>query len=182
METSEFIDLYEALEVSPNANSETIERMFRYLARRYHPDNPATADRDRFDMILKAHNTLRDAARRAAYDIEYDKHSTLRADLAEEVRDTSGVGRDIDTQKKLLSIFYAKRRKDLENPGIGDADLEHLLGCPIEHLAFNLWYMREKRWILKTENGMYAITVEGVDRIWSEALTDVDSRLITDQS
>ncbi|NNC65504.1 MAG: DnaJ domain-containing protein, partial [Gammaproteobacteria bacterium] len=31
-------DLYEILEISPNASHETIERVFRYLAQRYHPD------------------------------------------------------------------------------------------------------------------------------------------------
>ena len=39
MEASKFIDYYELLEISPNANSGTIERMFRYFAQRYHPDN-----------------------------------------------------------------------------------------------------------------------------------------------
>ena len=34
-----FIDYYEILEISPNANSETIERIFRHLAMRFHPDN-----------------------------------------------------------------------------------------------------------------------------------------------
>ena len=29
-----FVDLYEILEISPNANSGTLERMFRYLAQR----------------------------------------------------------------------------------------------------------------------------------------------------
>ena len=43
-----FIDYYEILEISPNANAETMERIFRYLALRYHPDNPNTGDPARF--------------------------------------------------------------------------------------------------------------------------------------
>ena len=39
-----FADYYEILEISPNANSETIERIFRHLAQRYHPDNQDTGD------------------------------------------------------------------------------------------------------------------------------------------
>jgi curved DNA-binding protein CbpA len=42
-EASMFTNYYEILEISPNATSETIDRMFRYLARRYHPDNQDTA-------------------------------------------------------------------------------------------------------------------------------------------
>jgi curved DNA-binding protein CbpA len=34
MESSEFVDYYEILEISPNADSGAIERMFRYHAQR----------------------------------------------------------------------------------------------------------------------------------------------------
>ena len=81
MEAPSFIDYYEVLEISPNANSETVERMFRYLARHYHPDNLATADRDRFDLILEAHNVLRDPEKRVRYDLEYLKNWSLGLDI-----------------------------------------------------------------------------------------------------
>src|SRR5689334_17132945 len=106
MEDSSFIDYYEILEISPHANSDTIECMFRYLARRCHPDNQATADRDRFDLILQAHNALRDPVKRVQYDIEYEKHTNFRSQLAQEASDGEGVDRDVDIQNKLLSIFY----------------------------------------------------------------------------
>jgi curved DNA-binding protein CbpA len=54
MEASMFTDHYEILEISPNANSDTIERIFRYLALRYHPDNQATGDLCRFSEIVEA--------------------------------------------------------------------------------------------------------------------------------
>ena len=53
-EDSKFVDYYETLEISPNANSGTIERMFRYLAQRYHPDNKDTGSRDSFDALMEA--------------------------------------------------------------------------------------------------------------------------------
>ena len=46
MEASKFIDYYEVLEISPNANSGRIERMFRYFAQRYDPDNQDTGDNE----------------------------------------------------------------------------------------------------------------------------------------
>jgi len=39
-----FNDYYEALQLSPNADSETIERVFWMLAKRYHPDNDQTGN------------------------------------------------------------------------------------------------------------------------------------------
>jgi curved DNA-binding protein CbpA len=182
MEASSFVDYYEALEISPNANSETVERMFRYLARHYHPDNVTTGDRDRFDLILDAHNALRDPVKRVQYDIEYRKRLNKRTELAEEATDTAAVDRDVDIQNKLLAIFYAKRRRDINDPGVGDSELEYLLGCPIEHLEFNIWYMKEKKWIVGTENGTLAITIEGVDQVSADSQTKAGRKLLTDQS
>ena len=112
MEASTFIDYYEILEISPNANSETIDRIFRHLARRYHPDNQDTGDRLRFDEILQAHNALKDPVKRVEYDIRHKNHSGVRWKLAEEASDSKGIKRDGDIQDKLLSILYVKRRQD----------------------------------------------------------------------
>jgi len=159
-----FVDYYELLEISPNANSETIERIFRYFAMRYHPDNRETGDESRFSEIVEAHNTLRDPVKRAQYDLQYKEHLGLRRELAEEAGSAEGMERDSAIQARLLSLLYVKRRQDVGNPGIGDEELERLSGCPREHLEFHLWYLKAKGWIGRIENGMFAITVEGVDR------------------
>ena len=182
MEASKFIDYYEILEISPNANSGTIERMFRYLARRYHPDNSDTGDRPLFDAIMGAYATLRDPIKRAQYDIEHKNHSSFRWKLVEEASDGRGVQRDVDIQNKLLSILYVKRRQNIKDPGIGNLELERMLSCPAEHLEFHIWYLKEKGWIGRTEKGMLAITVEGVDRANSEHHRETANKLLTDQN
>jgi curved DNA-binding protein CbpA len=183
MEASEFVDYYEILEISPNADYGAIERMFRYLAQRYHPDNRDTGDRLRFDVTLEAHNTLKAPIKRAQYDIQHKNHSGLRWRLAEEASDSKGMERDVGIQNKLLSILYVKRRQNIRDPGIGDLELERLLGCPAEHLEFHLWYLKEKGWIGRTENGMLAITVEGVDRATSEHdRKTISKKLLSDHS
>jgi curved DNA-binding protein CbpA len=181
MEAPEFADFYEILEISPNANAGTIERMFRYLAQRYHPDNQDTGDRSHFEAIMEAHETLKDPGKRAQYDIAHKNHSGLRWKLAEEAGDGKGIERDADIQNKLLSILYVKRRRNISDPGLGAVTLERLLGCPAEHLEFHLWYLKEKGWIRATESGMFAITVEGVDRANSEQHRRITSQLLTDQ-
>jgi hypothetical protein len=102
--------------------------------------------------------------------------------LSEEASDSKGVDRDVDIQGKLLSISYTKRRQNISDPGIGKLELERLLGCPSEHLEFNVWYLREKGWIARTEDGTLAITVEGVDHITSEHHRKAANKLLTDQS
>lgn len=179
MET--FSDYYEILEISPNANSETIDRIFRYLAQRYHPDNHDTGDFHHFNEIVQAHNTLKDPVKRAQYDIAHKNHLNLRWKLAEEASDGKGIERDGDIQDKLLSILYVKRRQDIKNPGIGNADLERLLGCPPEHVEFHVWYLKEKRWIVRLEDGMLAITAEGVDQTNSQHHRKTPTKLLTDK-
>src|ERR1700683_92556 len=109
MEASDVVDYYEILEISPNANSGTIERMFRYLAQRYHPDNQDTGDRSRFDAMMEAYDTLKDPGKRAQYDIVHKNHSRIRWKLAEEASDNRGIERDADIQSRLLSILYVRR-------------------------------------------------------------------------
>ena len=169
-----FTDYYEILEISPNANSETIERVFRHFALRYHPDNSDTGDLSRFSEIMEAHDTLKDPVKRAHYDLQHTDHSGDRWKLAEEASK-----RDVVIQDKLLSILYVKRRQNVNDPGIGHYELERLSGCPREHLEFHLWYLKAKGWIGRLENGMLAITVEGVDRTNSEPGREAATRLLT---
>jgi curved DNA-binding protein CbpA len=123
---SEFTDYYEVLEISPNANSGTIERVFRHLAQIYHPDNRETGNRSRFDVVLEAHDTLKDPAKRAQYDIAHQSRSNARAKLVEELADSRGLDRGTDTQNKLLSVLYVKCRQNVREPGIGEVELERL--------------------------------------------------------
>jgi len=181
MESSDFIDFYEILEISPNANSSTIERMFRHFARLYHPDNQETGDRRKFDLVLRANSTLRDPTKRAQYDIQHKSHSELRWRLKAGADDCSGIDQDMAIQSNLLSLLYVTRRQNVTDPGVGNHEIERLLGCSPEQLEFQVWYMKEKGWI-KTENGMLVITVEGIDRVSSVYREKTANKLLTDQS
>jgi hypothetical protein len=181
MTTPSFEDYYEILEISPNANSGTIERMFRYFALQYHPDNKETGDRLRFDLLLEAHAVLADPAKRAEYDVQHKMHADLRWKLAEDASNRLGIVRDVDIQSKMLALLYAKCRQDIKNPGIGNLEIERLLGCPAEHLDFHVWYLREKGWIARTENGAIAITVDGVDRVTADQHAEGARKLLTHQ-
>ena len=46
MTGTEIPDYYEFLEISPQATQETIHRVYRFLAARYHPDHSGTGDLD----------------------------------------------------------------------------------------------------------------------------------------
>ena len=65
MSNTDFIDYYELLQVSSNADTDTIDRVFRHLAKKLHPDNKESADPERFRLIVEAHRTLSDPETRA---------------------------------------------------------------------------------------------------------------------
>ena len=156
-------DLYEILEISPNASQETIERMFRYLAQRYHPDRAGTGDVNRFDQVVKAHDTLKKPESRAAYDSRHKTNSDYQWSLIEEAGDDDNFDQDRIIQERVLSVLYTRRKHDPRQPGLGPIELERMTGCPHEMLDFHLWYLQEKGWIMRRENGSIAITANGVD-------------------
>ncbi len=45
------VDYYETLQISPNADADTVQRVFRMLAQRFHPDNKETGNADRFRAL-----------------------------------------------------------------------------------------------------------------------------------
>lgn len=61
---------YEILEISENASQEVIERVYKLLAKRYHPDmnldNPKAAE-EKFKEISEAYEVLSDAFKRENY-------------------------------------------------------------------------------------------------------------------
>lgn len=63
------LDCYEVLQLSPNADGETISRVYRLLAARYHPDNRETGDSEKFIRLSQAYQILSDPEKRARYDV-----------------------------------------------------------------------------------------------------------------
>ncbi|MBE9218956.1 DnaJ C-terminal domain-containing protein [Dolichospermum flos-aquae] len=65
-----FRDYYEILGVSKDASSEEIKKVYRRLARQYHPDlNPGNKEaEEKFKTIGEAYEILSDSSRRSQYD------------------------------------------------------------------------------------------------------------------
>jgi hypothetical protein len=61
-------DCYEVMQLSPHADAETISRVYRMLAFRYHPDNAETGNSEMFIRLSEAHQILSDPEKRAHYD------------------------------------------------------------------------------------------------------------------
>jgi len=66
------INYYDLLQINPQAEIETIERVYRILASRYHPDNLQTGDEERFKVLNEAYQILRDPVKRKEYDRQFE--------------------------------------------------------------------------------------------------------------
>lgn len=158
-----FVDYYEVLQISPNAEAETIHRVFRLLATRYHPDNPETGDAPRFMQLKQAYEVLKDPEQRAAYDYRRDEHRAEPLPVFQ-LRDfLEGTEGEANRRIGILCLLYHKRRMDPEQPGLSLLQLEGLMAFPREHLCFAIWYLLEKKLIRFNENSEYEITGEGTE-------------------
>lgn len=175
-------DHYETLQLSPSADRETIERVYRLLAKRYHPDNPASGDTHRFSEVLEAYEVLSDPGARAAYDARYEDER--REEWTIYQRSTADGNRDEDQRLfgALLSILYIARRRNPRNAGMAPYHLERLLSTPEEHLEFPLWYLKKRGLVEVQPDGLLAITVDGVDELGRNRFSIPSQRLLADAS
>ena len=173
-----FVDYYDLLQLSPNADEDTVHRVFRHLAKKCHPDLAEGGDPARFRLLVKAHTTLSDPESRAAYDARYQEHWNHRWRIASEASDGSAFSEDRETRDKLLSLLYVQRRRDMRSPGLGEYEMAKLLTIPVELVEFHLWYLREKGWVQRIESGQLAISANGVDSIEGSRLRLPSDRLL----
>jgi hypothetical protein len=160
-----FIDYYELLQLSSNADTDTVERVFRHLAKKFHPDNKESGDIDRFHLIIEAHRTLSNPESRAGYDVKYQEYWNCKWKVASEANTGTAFGDDQENREGILSMLYVQRRRDMKKPGLGDYDVARLLGTPLEMLEFHVWYLKAKGWVERLDTGYLAITALGVDQV-----------------
>jgi curved DNA-binding protein CbpA len=164
-----FVDYYETLQVSPNADLDTIHRVYRILAVRFHPDNLETGDGDLFRVLTEAYRTLADPQSRAAYDIEHREARRLTWKIFDQTSSAQGVEAEKRKRTGIISLLYRKRIANPAQPSMNLREFEELLGVPKEHLEFTLWYLKEGQFVQRTDNGHYSITLKGVDLAESQA-------------
>ncbi len=178
-QTAEEVDYYEVLQVSRRADTETIHRVFHVLAQRFHPDNRDTGSQDRFRQVVEAHAVLCDATRRAAYDVRLAGEDRTRLKIFDSLQSTQGVQAELRKRQGILRILYSKRLTDPHQPAMRGREFAEMLGCPIEHLEFSFWFLREIKLISRADNNQYEITCHGVAAFEAEDATFSQKPVLT---
>jgi curved DNA-binding protein len=156
-------DYYEFLQISPNAESETIQRVYRFLAIRLHPDNPQTGDSEKFFLLKQAYDVLSDPPRRAEYDAMYRKETPKATPISTTIDFMDSIEGEINRRLALLAVLYIARRANPYNPQVSLLDVEARMGFPRDYLEFTTWYLRNKGYITRADNADFALTADGVD-------------------
>jgi curved DNA-binding protein CbpA len=157
------LDFYEVLQVSDTAEPETINRVYRIFAQRYHPDNRETGNEARFREITEAYQILSNPEKRARYDATSQKR---RADRWRLVAAGPESENDFEMEQAVrltvLEALYTKRRIQPQEPGIYLRELERMLGRPREHLEFTIWYLSQKK-LISTDDARMYLTADGAE-------------------
>jgi hypothetical protein len=161
-------DHYQMLQVSRTADADTIRRVFHVLAQRYHPDNRETGNQDKFRQVVEAHAILNDPVKRAAHDVFLAGEDKIRFKLFDTLQSTEGVQAEVRKRQGILRLLYAKRLIDTHQPAMRGREFAEMLACPLEHLEFALWMLREQRLIQRSDSNLFEITWQGVQAFEAE--------------
>lgn len=165
MAKDSFIDFYELMQISPNAEHETIQRVYRILAARFHPDNPKTGDEARFMCLGEAYRVLSNPETRAAYDLRYQMQNAQPISVFELREFAAGIDGEANRRMGILCLLYNRRRSNPDAPGMSILELEKLMSFPREHLMFTLWYLKDSTLSRQDESSNFVITSQGVDYV-----------------
>ena len=166
------VNYYDLLQINPNAEVEAIDRIYRILKARYHPDNKQTGDAERFRQLTEAYETLRDPAKRKEYDKQFEtaRVGPLPVFLGKEFAD--GIDSEAKIRIGVLCLLYSKRRANPDYAALSLLDMENIMAFPRERLLFALWYLRAKRYVVQDDRSSFIISAEGVDFLESQLPTN----------
>ncbi len=157
----EIPDFYEFLQISPSAEAETIHRVYRFLASRFHPDNHDTGDAARFYLLKQAYEVLSNPEHRDAYDAT--RRASQPEPLSARIDFMDNMEGELNRRLAFLTVLYFQRRTNPHKPEVSFRDIESRLGFPRDYLVFTAWYLRTKGYISQADNAEFTITVDGVD-------------------
>lgn len=155
------IDYYEFLQISPNADADTIHRVYRFLAARLHPDNHETGHAENFQTLKKAYDVLSDPDARADYDTRRKQETPHPLSTTVDFMDA--LDGELNRRLAVLAVLYFRRRTTPNAPDVTLAEIEQRMGFPRDYLDFTMWYLNKKGYIAKSDSARFTLTAEGVD-------------------
>ncbi len=157
------VDYYEFLQISPNADTDTIHRVYRFLATRLHPDNPESGDAEKFHLLKTAYDVLSNPERRSDYDAARNREPAEPVPLSSSVDFMDTLEGELNRRLAVLAVLYYRRRTNPHMPEVPLAEIEMRMGFPRDYLDFTTWYLVRKGYVTRADNAEFTLTADGVD-------------------
>ena len=181
MSSKSAINYYEFLQISPRADQDTIHRVYRFLASRFHPDNPDSGDAEIFATLSTAYEILSDPERRAEYDANRETEAAQPPPLSNIIDFMDSVAGELNRRLAVMAVLYFKRRANPLYPEVSLTELENRMGFPRDYLDFTTWYLQKKGYITRADNADFTLTAAGVDFVEMQRVNiPVLNKLLTD--
>jgi curved DNA-binding protein CbpA len=172
---------YEFLQISPNAEADTIHRVYRFLAVRFHPDNTDTGDAEKFLLLKQAYDVRSDPGRRCAYDLDCQKEDPDQVPLSTTIDFMDTMEGELNRRLAVLALLYFRRRSTPESPEVSLTEVESRMGFPRDYLEFTTWYLQKKGFITRADNSAFTLTASGVDFVETQRVRiPTLNKLLTD--
>ena len=178
-----FIDYYDILQVHPRCDPKALETAYHELLKLHHPDHTGNADTIEFNRVVEAYKVLRSSERRAEYDRLHAEHRPEDwSEPTDNEPDRMAALDDAEDHARILMYLYRKRRENAQDAGVVGYYIQQMLNCSDETFEFHKWYLKEKGFIVVTEHGTLAITIEGIDHVISLSRKEKAERLLITQA
>jgi len=151
------VDHYTVLQVHVTAEPATIDEAYQRLGRRYHPENPETANAHLYERVLEAYAVLSDPVKRTAY--ENERKTNKGGDVVKGERNKANI---VVKRNEMLQLLYWRRVESPYKPVITIHEFETILKIPKEQMEFNLWFLRDNGLIVRADNACFSISAQGV--------------------
>ena len=165
-------NLYELLEVSEKASKEVIEKAYKVLAKRYHPDLQEEKDKkqaeEKMKQINEAYTILIDDEKRKAYDIELNakRQEEIQKKIQKKMQENTKVNNEItrveqevfndlqnanmkrqkEEQDKINRKLEEEQKSNMEKL---QADLQRTYSNAYNNYLRSLGYKIKEPWTLK---------------------------------
>jgi curved DNA-binding protein len=177
-----FIDYYSILQVHPRCDAKILESAYHELLKLHHPDHTGSAETFEFNRVVEAYKVLRSPDRRTEYDRLHAEHRPEDwSGPADKEPDGTAALDDAEDHARILMYLYRKRRENAQDAGVVGYYIQQMLNCSDETFEFHKWYLKEKGFIVVTEHGTMAITIEGIDQVISSSRREKAERLLITQ-
>jgi curved DNA-binding protein CbpA len=158
-----FQDHYAVLDVDPQADSDAIQAAYAKLAQRYHPNNAASGDAEKFEAVNLANEVLSDAELRSGFDKIKGVGQDQSTPKFTGVNFFDAFGREKLLRVALLCVLYDRRQTKPAMPSMSMRHLEGILETTPEELAGVLWYLKQRNLVRSDDKSSLHITVDGMD-------------------